>query len=504
MTSIDLSKLWFSGHFDPPIGNVWRTMNKAERINGVEYYLREWGMPSRPAADEEWKSRLLHTAIKDNKLLAVQLLIELRADVNYKFRGTRTPLHAAAFRKDPHFVKILLEHGANPLSHDDKGQMPLQQAVLNGFEETSAALILGGADVNAKFDEGIAASKTPLMLAYGLYIPKADQELPSWIIHLLLSNSADVAMKDKNGMSAIHYAARSRDFCVIKQVIDAGADCKPIDNSGWNVIHLFALGRKYFDTYDFSSTRATDNSLTNNTKRSFDLLAQHCAHNALSQSTELDFPANQDINTRRYGGCVHTPMSLAIDRGDWELFEALEQSGAKMRTTCPLDALLEVTIINLQPAVVQFLIQQGATLLPNTRCLRELSPVGRTTRLNALDYIKLESILTDIVPLGLNTPPTIRERTILHEAAGGTDSGNLTRVLLDAGADPYKEDGGGLDAFLHACLGGNLETLRCLLARGPHKREGHWTKVCICQTYQTMPMQQTWCVPPSNKSELLT
>jgi Ankyrin repeats (3 copies) len=78
--------LWSSGHFDPPMSNTWRTMNKAEKINGLESYISRlwWGEPRKEKDDTAWKARMLHSAIKDQKLSVMQLLLEIGADANYK------------------------------------------------------------------------------------------------------------------------------------------------------------------------------------------------------------------------------------------------------------------------------------------------------------------------------------------------------------------------------------------------------------------------------------
>lgn len=156
----DLDHLWPSGHFDEPIGNFWETKIKGEHYNGshsygsgLDRYIEERRERPSPEPRKEWKARLLQSAIRDDSLQAVRLLLELGADVNYRFHEFRPALFAAACRKNPSYARILLEHGANPNIQDHKRHTPLQLAVTNVFEETSAALVRGGADVDAKCDE---------------------------------------------------------------------------------------------------------------------------------------------------------------------------------------------------------------------------------------------------------------------------------------------------------------------------------------------------------------
>ncbi|GKT47630.1 ankyrin repeat and KH domain-containing protein 1 [Colletotrichum spaethianum] len=122
---------------------------------------------------------MLQSAIRDGKLLAVRLLLSAGADVNRADK--QTALHTATFRKDFRFAEIIIKHGADMEALNLHKLTPLQQAVANGFEETSRLLLERGANVNAQYvrtsderpsrrEDTSAASKTPLMLACGLYI----------------------------------------------------------------------------------------------------------------------------------------------------------------------------------------------------------------------------------------------------------------------------------------------------------------------------------------------
>lgn len=73
-----------------------------------------------------WKGNL-HGAIKDDKYMVARALIELGADVNCDL--SRRPLHAAAFRKDPRYARLLLEHGVDLAAIDMHGHSPLHQAL---------------------------------------------------------------------------------------------------------------------------------------------------------------------------------------------------------------------------------------------------------------------------------------------------------------------------------------------------------------------------------------
>jgi ankyrin repeat protein len=214
----------------------------------------------------EWRSRLLHAAIRDDKMLMVQLLIELGADPNNTVDG-RTALHIATFRVNHHFVELLLGAGADPTLRDDCGLTALHQAIMNGFEETIAALIKGGADVNArthsptnkwrriKDTAGFNASDmTPLMLTCGFrpevvhmkrYSQRPDQALPTRLAYLLLSAGADTTSLDTLGNTALYYAIAACDLSLVKLLLENGAKLPEPDPNGYCIIHAFAEGRDH-------------------------------------------------------------------------------------------------------------------------------------------------------------------------------------------------------------------------------------------------------------------
>ncbi|KAF8217383.1 ankyrin repeat-containing domain protein, partial [Mycena galopus ATCC 62051] len=142
--SLSLNEAWDQGRFDPPMSNVWCAMSKSERLDGQEQFLK--GVLVRTDA-HDWRSRLLHAAIRDDKIIMVQLLLELGAEPNYIVHG-RTALHTAAFRNNARFVQLLLSAGSDTTPLDNYGYTALHHAIMNGFKETTVALITGGADVN--------------------------------------------------------------------------------------------------------------------------------------------------------------------------------------------------------------------------------------------------------------------------------------------------------------------------------------------------------------------
>jgi ankyrin repeat protein len=77
----------------------------------------------------------LHSAAAARAADIVHMLVESDAPVNAKQHGGWTALHAAADNGDEKMVRILLQHGADPLVHNDEGKTPAQMAQLKGRED---------------------------------------------------------------------------------------------------------------------------------------------------------------------------------------------------------------------------------------------------------------------------------------------------------------------------------------------------------------------------------
>jgi ankyrin repeat protein len=494
-----LNDSWPSGHFDPPVSNLWRVMNKAERINGIESYMSgTWWSRSGRTEDQTWKATMLHSAIKDQKLPVVQLLIEIGADVNYN--RTRSALHAAAFRKDQTFTQLLLQRGADVSLRDCHGQTALHQAVLNGFEETIACLLQGGSDVNARrnssssrsrlrgWNENSVDNQTPLMLAYG-YIIKSinDREAQTRIVDLLLDYGADISLqdgnartclhyaamtgsvdlvqkililgtnvnvKDKEGIVAFHHAARSCDIGLVTLMVDRGADLRSIDNYGRSAIHHLAEG-------DESGFERKD------LRRIFELIYSGKDPSMLN----LEYDA---VKARGGWTCSanlnrHTAISVAIEKKNWNLFQIFKESNAALPKD--ISGLLQHAIQALQPEALHFLFKHGAKLesLGSIHfAIRE-----RASSVNARD---LDLVLKDLINHGLDLNEHISwSGTILKGAATQASLKDVAQVLLENGADVY-DMVDGFDSFLWAAIQGNLDFLDGLLTNAPRPGPGgHWT-----------------------------
>lgn len=105
----------------------------------------------------------------------------------------RTGLHIVVERRDPLWVRFLIQRGADPNIRDKNGVYPIQIAAALGDVESVEALIKGGAQIDVADQQG----ETPLIAA----VHKRDSAL----IARLLKEGADPDRNDNSGRSARDY-----------------------------------------------------------------------------------------------------------------------------------------------------------------------------------------------------------------------------------------------------------------------------------------------------------
>ena len=106
-----------------------------------------------------------------------------------------TGLHIVTERRDPTWIRFLLQRSADPNIRNNAGVTPLQLATRLGFVEGVERLIEGGAQVNVSDSQG----ETPLIAAV--------HQRNIAIVGLLLAQGANPDRNDNSGRSARDYLA---------------------------------------------------------------------------------------------------------------------------------------------------------------------------------------------------------------------------------------------------------------------------------------------------------
>lgn len=158
----------------------------------LEQLLRDGWLPT-----PQERAEFLHRALDENEVGVVKRLIELGADPNGGYYGTRTPplmlVQSAAA------ARILLQAGANPNARNDNGGTPLGWATYLA-PEVAAALLEAGARVDDPAGRGGATA-----------LSSAAEHGNVGLVSLLLSRGANPAASAL-GKSVLDNAISSRNW----------------------------------------------------------------------------------------------------------------------------------------------------------------------------------------------------------------------------------------------------------------------------------------------------
>lgn len=162
--------------------------------------------------DESGDTPLHHAAWKKQPE-TVSFLISKGADVNNRDANLRTPLHLSVNAGSIEGTRILIENGADVKVADFREQMPLHYAAQAGQTEIAGILIKAGSPLDARNSYG----RTPLLLCC------RERGTPD-LARLLIDAGSDVNAKDNFGSTPLELAAWRGYKGIISVLIEKGAD----------------------------------------------------------------------------------------------------------------------------------------------------------------------------------------------------------------------------------------------------------------------------------------
>ena len=172
-----------------------------------------------PSLKDHSHQNLLHFAAQGGDITIINKLLSLGLDINSKSLPGETPLmHAAVDGKQSAF-EMLIQNGADPFLKDNDGSSLLHHASNGGNTSIIDKLLSLGLDVDSRSSFG-----TPLMYAAEWPQPIA--------FHMLMQNGADPLLKDKDGSSLLHCAAKGGSTSIINELLSRGLEIDSKDLSG--------------------------------------------------------------------------------------------------------------------------------------------------------------------------------------------------------------------------------------------------------------------------------
>ena len=178
-------------------------------------------IPKLPFLDDFWAKASVPEA---------RAALEWEPDIHAPGQDGLAPLHiVAAANPDPAVMRLLLDQGADVMSLDTRGRMPLHWAAGFNSLEVVSLLVEAGSEVHG-FDN---YRYTPLHTAVSNPDPA--------VVTLLLDNGAQLHAAGARGETPLAAAMLPRGAMVVELLLDRGADIRWTADGGYTLLHKAAF-----------------------------------------------------------------------------------------------------------------------------------------------------------------------------------------------------------------------------------------------------------------------
>ena len=230
-------------------------------------------------------------------------------------------LHYAVRNGHAEEVNALIVAGADVNAKGYNGNTPLHYAVRNGLAEIPNALIVAGADVNTKADDG----ETPLHYAV--------RNSQAKMANALIVAGADVNVKGNNGDTPLHYAVRNSHARMANALIVAGADANVKGNNGDTPLHR-AVERTYLEV---AQVLIAGGARVNTKADDGETPLHYAVRNSQARMANALIVAGADVNVKGNNG--DTPLHYAVRNSHARMAQALIAGGARVNTKADVNVL---------------------------------------------------------------------------------------------------------------------------------------------------------------------
>ncbi len=331
-------------------------------------------------------------------------------------------IHRAVAAGDRAAVEALLRADRSlvrtPSANRD-AELPLHIAALTGNVEMARLLLEAGAEVDGlDVDES-----TPLHVAA--------LRRQAGMVRFLLDRGADVNRRDRNGACALSFAATGRDTTIVRMMLQAGADLNYRAGNGATLLHL-ACSRGLWDLAERALAHEPDinvGDLNGTTPLHYVATVNDSARVARVIAMGARVDAVDSSHT--------TPLEVAMFRNAHGAARALLAAGANPnRPNHDGWSPLKLAVRAGDLPMLRQLLAHGADPRAPDSSAWPLARVAVETQDAGLLAVLLDA------GMALAPPDTAYGHTALHVAALGGRA-DVTRLLLERGADPARRDRAG-------------------------------------------------------------
>lgn len=389
----------------------------------------------------------LEDACKTGQLPMVKLLVNRKIDINRNLSGGCNALHIACKNGFMSLIRFLVNNCADVNCTDNQGNTPLIEACRNENISVVSLLLNNGSEINKSNLEG----QFPLMIATKKGVTR--------LLKLLISNCADVNKTDFLGYTCLMRTIQSdtKNSEAVLTLLKRGADVNCSSADGKTAL-LIAVQEQRRDIVIILIDYATgeenmkqSDKLLNNSNAN---IINKCDNHRISPLMYACELRSDKFDVVKYliskGAIVNccdenerTPLSIALENNDIELFELLINNGANVN----------------------------------------LPGVNRTTPLHEMcKYGQVRNLLR-LISKGSQVDIVDRQGMTPLMLASKFGYSIITQALFHSNAKIDTVDKNGTTALMFACMGGFNDIIRFLVENRADvniKDSNNWTALLAC------------------------
>lgn len=383
---------------------------------------------------------------KGIEMMRLLLDSEVREIMNLKDDNGQTPLHYAAKTGFIGGIKLLVDYGAYIGILDNNGFSPYLWAVIAGQNSATHLLLSLGVDVNSTSTDG----KSALGWAAGLG--------HSLIAELLVKGGANVmSMTQNTQLVPLEDAAACGDLSTVRLLLNSGADPNYRDREGWSAIH-WAAEEGHLDVV----LLLLEHGANVNAVSSYGTSPLHCAANGGHNNvvSELLQYGADPLKSTCHGW---TPLHHSAFMGHSRVVQSLLKDD-RMTSTLSQDnhgwSVLHLAVHGRHLDTVRALLESSIVSESRLQC----DESGLTAE-EWLDFEFDSHFYKTISNLAFGKSRCCRAVTKLRQAVRNSNI-VMTELLLEQGCHVNDTDSGRRTALNYAARNGHIPILNILLEKG--------------------------------------